>query len=158
MVRAIPLQFRWLVDQAILVAQVRLDGAQIIVGYGFRVIVKEDASPGLRGQLRQCLRAGGKAVFRFCAKGVDSSVGVLADIDCLFKVGVAGVIFAIGEEQDKVPAGGVIDSAKLVETSLVDSGENRCAPIPPCPTVVTLRIPAVSAAGLLVQGCGTSAR
>jgi hypothetical protein len=52
MVGAIPLQLRRFVDQAILVAQVCFDGVQIVVDYGCRVIVVEDASAGLRGQFR----------------------------------------------------------------------------------------------------------
>ena len=54
---------------------------------------------------------------------------MLADIDGLSKIGMAGVIFAIGKEQDKVSAGCVIDSAKLVETSLIDAVKIAVPPI-----------------------------
>ena len=47
------LQLGRLVDQSILVAEIRLDGAQIVVDFSFGVVAEEDATTGLRGQLRQ---------------------------------------------------------------------------------------------------------
>src|ERR1700719_136585 len=69
----------------------------------------------------------GRCRFQLRAKGVDGRVGALTHVNGLLDISVAGVIFAIREEQDKVSAAGVIDFAKLVKTGLVDGSEDGCA-------------------------------
>ena len=71
----------------------------------------------------------------------------------LVERGMAGVVFAIGEEQDKVSAGCVIEFAEFVEACAVDGVEDSCAADGDLPTaggicgcLRSVRL------GLLVQG------
>src|SRR6185312_11955120 len=60
-------------------------------------------------------------------KDVDGSIAVLAGVDSQLQRSAAGVIFAVGEKQNEVSAGGIIDVPKLAETSPIDCIENSGA-------------------------------
>jgi hypothetical protein len=68
----------------------------------------------------------GEERFGFGAEDVNCHVRFLADVDVVFETGVAGVVDAVGEEQDKVACERVVGS-ELIAAGLVDGVEESCA-------------------------------
>ena len=61
-------------------------------------------------------------------KRVDCSIGTLTDVDDAFEVHVAGIVFTIGEEQDKISGGGMIRSTFRSSDGPLKSGKQTALP------------------------------
>ncbi len=115
-------------DEAVLVAQVGLDGAEVGEEVGGGGVVVAEGAAGLVGELREGFGAGGgRAVVGVRGEGVDGGVGALAAVDGRFEVEEAGVVFAVGEKKEDVAAGAVVYFAELVAAGGVESVEERGA-------------------------------
>jgi len=109
----------------VLAAKIAFDELQVVADIGCGAVGGEDAAAGLLSQLREGLRAwGAEGGGLFGAEGVDGGVGVLACVDGLAEAHEAGVVFAVGEKQDEVAAGGVVDAAELGAAGAVEGVED----------------------------------
>ena len=89
-------------------------------------MIEEDYTAGLGCQLVEGLLSIGEERFGFGAEDVNCYVRLLADVDVVFEAGVAGVVDAVGEEQDEV-AGERVGSSELIAAGLVDGVKESCA-------------------------------
>jgi len=143
MKRSVGLEILGLVDETVLIAKIGFDDAEVLVDLRIRVVVVEDAASGLCGQLREGGWSGGDLTGGGLAtKDVDRGMGALAGVDGLFQWEKAGVVLAVGKEQDEVSTDRVIDGPKLTV-----AGGIECVRSLRTPTLVR---PSESVAGLLV--------
>ena len=112
------------IDEAILAAEIGIDDAQIVPD-GFAGLIEEDHAAGLVCQLVERLLPIGEERFGFGAEDVNCYVCFLADVDVVFEADVAGVVDAVGEEQDEV-AGEWVGGPERIATGFVDRVKESC--------------------------------
>ncbi len=119
---AVPFELLRFIDEAILAAKVGVDDAEVVPD-GFAGLIKEDDTAGLGCQFVEGFLSVGEERFGFGAEDVDRDVCLLADVDVVFEAGVAGVVDAVGEEEDKVASERVcqlrIDRGRLCRWSRI---------------------------------------
>ena len=98
---AVGLEVRGLVDEAILVALFGFDGLQVLEDLT-AVRIDEEPATGLLGQVLEGSEAVRELARPAIDDGVDGGARALANIDGFAQVDMAGVVFAIAEEQDEV--------------------------------------------------------
>jgi hypothetical protein len=122
---AVAFQVLRFVDEPVLTAQIGVDDTQVSPD-GFAGLIEEDGAAGLGGECGESFLSVGEERLGFGAKDVDCRVGFLADIDVVLETSVAGVVDAVGEEEDEV-AGERVCRAELIAAGFVDGVEESSA-------------------------------